>query len=190
MKYIVEIGSGVMIYIPNFINIGSGIQKLLKEDIHASHNSYITHPIVNMVKRDRNMRFILSRIWVCGYRRGMDWILHLLTHYAHHAELQVITAPPLISILHSSLQNPLRFFQSAVSTAVSWQRLLTVEILQLPALWSSCHSRPCRILVNSLNCQLSTPELDYSAISSQLSGRAQLQTAISRDSLNHLFSII
>jgi hypothetical protein len=29
MKYAVELDSGVMIYIPVFINIGSGIQKLL-----------------------------------------------------------------------------------------------------------------------------------------------------------------
>jgi hypothetical protein len=29
MKYAVEMGSGVMIYIPNFIKIGSGIQKLM-----------------------------------------------------------------------------------------------------------------------------------------------------------------
>jgi hypothetical protein len=28
-KYTVEIGSGAMIYIPNFIKIGSGIQKLM-----------------------------------------------------------------------------------------------------------------------------------------------------------------
>jgi hypothetical protein len=28
MKYAVEMGSGAMIYIPNFIKIGSGIQKL------------------------------------------------------------------------------------------------------------------------------------------------------------------
>jgi hypothetical protein len=28
MKYAVEMGSGAMIYIPSFINIGSGIQKL------------------------------------------------------------------------------------------------------------------------------------------------------------------
>jgi hypothetical protein len=28
MKYAVEIGSGAMIYIPNFIKIGSGIQRL------------------------------------------------------------------------------------------------------------------------------------------------------------------
>jgi hypothetical protein len=29
MKYTVEMGSGVMIYVPSFIKIGSGIQKLI-----------------------------------------------------------------------------------------------------------------------------------------------------------------
>jgi hypothetical protein len=54
------------------------------------------------------------------------------------------------------------------SSAVPWQRLLTVEILQFSVLRSSCHSHPCRTLVNSLNpnCQLST---ELVAISSQLS---------------------
>jgi hypothetical protein len=32
--------------------------------------------------------------------------------------------------------------------AVPWQRLLRVKILQLHALGSSCHSRPCRTIVN------------------------------------------
>jgi hypothetical protein len=31
MKYAVEVGSGAMIYIPSFINTGSGIQKLIGE---------------------------------------------------------------------------------------------------------------------------------------------------------------
>jgi hypothetical protein len=30
MKYAVEMGSGAMIYIPSFIKIGSGIQKLIE----------------------------------------------------------------------------------------------------------------------------------------------------------------
>jgi hypothetical protein len=34
MKCTIQMGSGAMIYIPSFINIGSGIQKLL-EDIHT-----------------------------------------------------------------------------------------------------------------------------------------------------------
>jgi hypothetical protein len=29
MKYAVEMGSGAMIYIPSFIKIGSGVQKLI-----------------------------------------------------------------------------------------------------------------------------------------------------------------
>jgi hypothetical protein len=29
MKYAVEMGSGAVIYIPSFINIGSGIQKII-----------------------------------------------------------------------------------------------------------------------------------------------------------------
>jgi hypothetical protein len=32
MKYIVEMGSGAMIYMPSFINIGSDIQKLIRGD--------------------------------------------------------------------------------------------------------------------------------------------------------------
>jgi hypothetical protein len=73
-------------------------------------------------------------------------------------ELRVITALSLISTLYISPQHPLSLLQPDVSsTAVSWKRRLTVKILQLSALRSSCHSRPCRTLVNSLNpnCQLS-----------------------------------
>jgi hypothetical protein len=53
---------------------------------------------------------------------------------------------------------------SLFQPAVSWQRLLTMEILQLPALWSSCHSRPC--------------QLNYSAMSPQqhLQSSAELPT--------------
>jgi hypothetical protein len=34
MKYATEMGSGAMIYIPSFIKIGSGIQKLMDRGIH------------------------------------------------------------------------------------------------------------------------------------------------------------
>jgi hypothetical protein len=77
---------------------------------------------------------ILSRS-MCDYRRGMDWRKDLLTTYTHDSELQVITAPPQISTLHKPSQHLLSVFQSAVCpTAVPWQQLLTVELLQLPAL--------------------------------------------------------
>jgi hypothetical protein len=59
--------------------------------------------------------------------------MDLLTTCTHDLELQVITAPPLISAIHKSLQHPLSIFQPAMSsTAVPWQRLLTLDILQLP----------------------------------------------------------
>jgi hypothetical protein len=39
MKYTMEMGSGAVIYIPSFIKIGSGIQKLIRGDIqtHRQH---------------------------------------------------------------------------------------------------------------------------------------------------------
>jgi high-affinity Fe2+/Pb2+ permease len=37
MKYIVEMGSGVMIYIPSFMKIGSSIQKLMEEGVIHKH---------------------------------------------------------------------------------------------------------------------------------------------------------
>jgi hypothetical protein len=40
MKYAVEMGSGVMIYIPSFIRTGSGIQKLIGGHRHAQTGSW------------------------------------------------------------------------------------------------------------------------------------------------------
>jgi hypothetical protein len=77
--------------------------------------------------------------------------LDLLTTCTHHSELQVITALLLISTIYKS--------QPAVSPSTSpWQRP-PVEISQLQALRTSCHSRLCRTLVN---CQL-----NYCALSSE-----------------------
>jgi hypothetical protein len=75
---------------------------------------------------------ILSRVGVT-IDGVLDWILHLLTSYTHHSELQVIIALSLISTNHYMLS----VLQPVVSSrAVPQQRLLTVEILQLPALGS------------------------------------------------------
>jgi hypothetical protein len=70
------------------------------------------------------------------HRRG------LLTH---DSELQAITAPLLISTIHESPQHPLSLFQPGVySPAIPWQRLLTMESLQLHALRFYLRSLPCR----------------------------------------------
>jgi hypothetical protein len=64
----------------------------------------------------------IDGVWV-GYFRFID---HL---YKTDSELQVITAPPLISTLRNLPQHPLSLFQPAVSlTLVPWQRLLTMKI--------------------------------------------------------------
>jgi hypothetical protein len=63
--------------------------------------------------------------------------MDLLTTCLHHSELPVITALSLISILYKWRQHPISLFQPTVfSTAVLWQRNLTVEFLQLPTLTS------------------------------------------------------
>jgi hypothetical protein len=59
------------------------------------------------------------------------FIDHLCTH---DSELQEITAPPVISTIHPAVS----------SLAVYWQRLLTMESLQLHALRTCLHSLPCR----------------------------------------------
>jgi hypothetical protein len=43
MKYAAEMGSGAMIYIPSFIKIGSGIQKLTGRDsqTHRQHGDHL-----------------------------------------------------------------------------------------------------------------------------------------------------
>jgi hypothetical protein len=70
--------------------------------------------------------------------------------HLHDSELQALTAPPVISTIHKSLQH-------LSSSAVPWQRILTVEILQIHALRSCLHSLTCRTLVNwQLNCLLSS----------------------------------
>jgi hypothetical protein len=39
--YVVDVGSGAMIYIPSFIKIGSGTQKLLEGDTHTDTESKV-----------------------------------------------------------------------------------------------------------------------------------------------------
>jgi hypothetical protein len=44
MKYAAEMGSGAMIYIPNFVKIGSGIRKLIEgvSQTHWQHGDRVT----------------------------------------------------------------------------------------------------------------------------------------------------
>jgi hypothetical protein len=85
------------------------------------------------------------------YRRGLDWWRDFLPTYTHDSELQAITTLSLIYTLYKSPQHPLRLFQPAVSSpAAPWQRLLTVEFLQLQVFRIYLHSLPCRTQMNWL----------------------------------------
>jgi hypothetical protein len=42
MKYAVGMGSGAIIFIPSFINIGSGIQRLIGCEIYRQHGDRIS----------------------------------------------------------------------------------------------------------------------------------------------------
>jgi hypothetical protein len=52
MKYAVEMGAGVMTYIPSFMKIGSGIQKLTG-GIHRQHGDIISLLIFFQNKESR-----------------------------------------------------------------------------------------------------------------------------------------
>jgi hypothetical protein len=76
----------------------------------------------------------------------------VLITYTQHSKLQVLTMLSLISTIHRSPQHLLNLFQSAVSSsAIPWQRPLTVEILQLYMLRFYFQSLPCRIQLLTLN---------------------------------------
>jgi hypothetical protein len=93
----------------------------------------------------RSIKFIYIVTYLGGgvtYRRGMYWWTDLLTTCIYNSELRFTDHWHTQTSVLSLLKSPL---------AVSWQRLLPREILQLLSLRSSCHSRPCRTL-----CQVTT----------------------------------
>jgi hypothetical protein len=101
------------------------------------------------------------------YRWGLDWWLDLLATYTHDWWLRVITAPPLISTIHKSPQQPLCLSQLAVFTSRSLETVSNNG--------DSSASRAHVVTVQRIrrNCQLK-----YSAISSQppLQSSTQLPT--------------
>jgi hypothetical protein len=81
----------------------------------------------------------------------MDLFTHLYTPLGTTSNYSAIAHLHILQITNTP-----KYSQSSLD--VTSQRLLTVEILQLPGLSFSCHSRPSRTLTSSLK---------YSAISSQ-----------------------
>jgi hypothetical protein len=114
----------------------------------------------------------------CICRRGLNWWMDLLTTCIHHSELHFTDHWHSQASVLSLLQSPL---------AVSWQRLLPREILQLPRLRSSCHRCPCR--TNSTNSFPSWRPFHTNALVFSSQADFQLTTELSHSSDSYYTSL-
>jgi hypothetical protein len=75
MKYTIEMGSGALIYIPSFIKIGSGIQKVVGGEgciDHRQHGDLISLPLLFQNKERRlKMSFNILTKASCGVRSSV-----------------------------------------------------------------------------------------------------------------------
>jgi hypothetical protein len=122
---------------------------------------------------------ICHNIFTCqgrDYRRGLDWWVEILATYTHLSELQVITAPPLISRILKSPQHSIGLISACCAfTSRSLATAMTVVIFlflcarryspaNIPQLnyqlnYITISSKP--LLQNSSDCV--TPALPYNA---------------------------
>jgi hypothetical protein len=88
------------------------------------------------------------------YRRGLDSCLDLLTTYAHHSELRVITVLSLVSTLYRSPQHPL----SLLPSLLCLHKPFPSNGLQQWGFFSFLHSSSVfTVFRTELSCQLTTP---------------------------------
>jgi hypothetical protein len=115
---------------------------------------------------------ILSRTCECDYRRGMNCVLDLLNTCIHHSELQLITAPLLISTIHRSPQHLLSLF--AARCVFKSHSIATASNSED---FSASRSHVTTVRRISRNWILLNCQLNYSAISSEtpLQSSTQLQ---------------
>jgi hypothetical protein len=80
MKYAVEMGSGAMIYIPNFIKIGSAIQKFIRGETqtHRQHGDLISLLLFFQNMKSRLNRLLLVNTENRGYKTNYSNRLHSL----------------------------------------------------------------------------------------------------------------
>jgi hypothetical protein len=62
MKYAIDMGSGAMIYIPSFMKIGPGVQKLLKRDTqtHRQHDDLISILVFLFQNNECNLKININ----------------------------------------------------------------------------------------------------------------------------------
>jgi hypothetical protein len=61
MKHAVEMGSSAMVYVPSFIKIGSGIQKLMGGGTHRQHGDHISLLLFSQNKK-RGLKLSLHQL--------------------------------------------------------------------------------------------------------------------------------
>jgi hypothetical protein len=104
---------------------------------------------------------ILSRFRSCDYSRSMDWISNYNTvadfHTTNHSTLtshSALTSRCLVTALNNG------YSSAVVSLDVSWKRILTMEIPQLP--WSHHY---CPAIIPQLNSSQSHIATDGQSVS-------------------------
>jgi hypothetical protein len=104
---------------------------------------------------------VSSARWIqCDYRRGIGLDIGFTDHlYTSLGTTSNYSAIANLHALQVTTAQAKPFPACCVLISRSLATTFTVEILQLPALRFSCHSLPCRTLVNSLNSQLPTISL-------------------------------
>jgi hypothetical protein len=84
MKYSVDMGLGVMIYVPRFIKFGWGIQKLLRRDTQTDRQEGDRISLIHEIS-------LLLRVWLMvsvSYSVPQTWPLYgraSLKHYINNA---------------------------------------------------------------------------------------------------------
>jgi hypothetical protein len=93
---------------------------------------------------------LYSVTWRSDYRWGFGLDVGFTDHFVTHASwLHLIITPSLVSALYKSLQHTLSL-SSLLSLVFFWQRILTMEILQLPSSTAPTKSSLHRLPYNYL----------------------------------------
>jgi hypothetical protein len=82
MKYAVEMGSGIIVYIPSFINIGSVIQKLIGR-IHRQHGDLISLLLFFQNRIQFYMNFFSIRL-IFFEIKGKDYERNILPVHCYY----------------------------------------------------------------------------------------------------------
>jgi hypothetical protein len=107
----------------------------------VKHSNIFTFPVL-MRTKPVSKEYILT-IYVCGYRRDLDWWVELLTTHIHDSELQAITAQSLIYTLRTALHSDMRHSTSSDDFVPFWTESFLAEG------WEYWVQFPCPVVLRS-----------------------------------------